>query len=231
MELNLDSAISLSSARLFKRTLTLFTPHWPRTIQDAKQPAQLQNHTCKINDYQLFSTTRLDLYTHAAPMPKHFTHWKHQQMRWETVYIDQIVSKAEAQGLQTLYHWWKCAKILLLCFQTVGQNKILIVAFLPTYFILNILLPCSSVSSLICPSESCAALVVHDLANPCFWAHAGVCFMLMVLIRWMLHFTCSNHCFTVFLVGMRTDAFRCLKALLRHTPWKYSTCNLFFFCF
>lgn len=122
----------------------------------------------KINDYQLLSTTCLDLYTLGAPMPKLFTHWKHQQMRWNRLHWpDHVQSRCTRASNYTadgyVQRFYSCV------FKLWGKIKILIVAFLQTYFILTILLPCSSVSSLIWPSELCAALVIHDLV--CFWAH------------------------------------------------------------
>lgn len=234
----------------FKRTLTLFTPHWPRTIQDASSPHNSRTTHAKINDYQLFSSTCLDLYTHAAPMPKHFTHWKHQQMRWETVYIDQIVSKAEAQGLQhyttdgNVQRFYSCA------FKLWDKIKILIVAFLQTYFILNVLLPCSSVSSLICPSESCVALVVHDLASPCFWAHAGGLLHVDGSYQMNAPFQVLKPLFTVFLVGNENWCFQCVEGftslihpgntphvtfffflLLNLSAFRISKCNCFLILF
>lgn len=125
------------------------------------------------------------------------------------VYIDQIVSKAEAQGLQHYTTDGNVQRFYSCVFKLWDKIKILIVAFLQTYFILNILLPCSSVSSFICPSESCAALVVHDLTSPCFEL------VLTVLIRWMLHFQCVKTTVRSFWLAMRTDAFSVLKALLR----------------
>ncbi len=207
MELNLDSAISLSSARLFQKDIDFIYTSLAKNNPGHKQPAKLQNHTCKNKWLQRFSTTFLDFYTHAAPMPKNSTHWKHQQMRWKFT-LTRSCPKQRHKDFNTIPLMEMC-KDFTRVFKLWDKIKILIVAFLQTYFILNILLPCSSVSSFICPSESCAALVVHDLTSPCFEL------VLTVLIRWMLHFQCVKTTVRCFWLAMRTDAFSVLKALLR----------------
>lgn len=105
-------------------------------------------------------------------------------------------------------------------FKLGGKIKILIVAFLQTYFILTILLPCSSVSSLIWPSESCAALVIHDLV--CFWAHAGG----LLHVDGSYHINAPFQVLTVFSVLLEANedwCFKCVEGFasllhLRNTP-------------
>lgn len=163
-------------------------------------------------------------------MPKNSTHWKHQQMRWKFT-LTRSCPKQRHKDFNTIPLMEMC-KDFTLVFKLWDKIKILIVAFLQTYFILNILLPCSSVSSLICPLESCAALVVHDLASPCFELMLVVCFMLMVLIRWMLHFKCVKT--TVYgLFGWKWELMLsvCWRLYFAHIPWKYSICNFFFVVF
>lgn len=196
----------------FKRTLTLFTPHWPRMIQDVSSPHNSRTTHAKINDYQLFSTTCLDLYTHAAPMPKHFTHWQHQQ-RWNGLHWpDRVQSRGTRAS--TLYHWCKCAKILLLCFQIVGQNKDLDCSIFTDLFYLKYI----------------TALKLSQFFNlsfrvVCCFGGSWSCKSVFLSSCWW-----SASCWWFFLVGNENWCFQCVEGFtsLIHPA---NTPHVTFFCF
>lgn len=167
MELNLDSAISLSSARLFQKDIDFIYTSLAKNDPGRKQPAQLKNHTCKNKwlptlQYNLF---RL-IYT-CCTNAKALHTLKASADEMKPFTLTRSCPKQRHKDFNTIPLMEMC-KDFTHVFKLGDKIKISIVAFLQTYFILNILLPCSSVSSLICPSESCAALMVHDLASLCF---------------------------------------------------------------
>lgn len=230
---SLDSDISLSSAWLFQMNIDFIYSSSAKNDSGRKQPAQLQNHTCKNKWLPTLSTTFLDLLKRSKThMPRQCQTSSRTESisRWEkTVYIDQIMSKADAQGLQNYIADGYVQRFYSCVFKLWGKIKILIVAFLQTYFIWTILLPCCSVSSLIWPSELCAALVIHDLVIPCFWTQAGG-----------LHLDGSYQMNAPFQVlkplffshvgskwGLMLSVY--WRLCFAHTSLKYSTCNLFCF--
>lgn len=120
----------------FQWTLTLFTPHQPRTIQDASSPHNSRNHTCKNKwlptlKYNLFRPIHT-CRTNAKAL--HTLKASADEMKPFT--LTRSCPKQMHKGFK-LYRWWICAEILLLCFQTVGQNKDLDCSIFTDLFYLN----------------------------------------------------------------------------------------------
>lgn len=227
---SLDSDISLSSAWLFQMDIDFIYSSSAKNDSGRKQPAQLQNHTCKNKwlptlKYNLFKPIHT-WRTNAKPL--HTLKASVDEMK--RVYIDQIMSKADAQGLQNYIADGYVQRFYSCVFKLGGKIKILIVAFLQTYFIVTILLPCCSVNSLIWPSELCAALEIHDLVIPCFWAQAGGVLHVDGSYQMNAPFQVLKPSFFCH-VGSKRGLMLSVywRLCFAHTSWKYSTCNLFCF--
>lgn len=134
--------------------------------------------------------------------------------RWdETVYIDQIMSKADAQGLQNYIADGYVQRFYSCVFKLWGKIKILIVAFLQTYFNYITALLLSQFFNLtfrvVCcfgNSWSCNTMFLSSgWWCSCWWFLSDECSISSV--ETIVFLSCWKQ--------TRTDAFSVLKALLR----------------